>query len=234
MNRARAHEDLDWLTANRSYHYPKPFPTPAKAEASYDHINPSHYRGDRKFEPIAVIEDWGLNYHLGNAVKYIARNGRKPGEDPRQGLSKAIWYLERELERLGSNDEELPFEDTKLDNWTDGLWGGTPESVMPGLDDDYITFGIGEDVVNFSGALFSEEKPEFAGNYEGPLYAKHPELKKKDLSQFKSNEIVRSVIHPDGSITGTRKDGSTTVLRHAPGTYEAMVELDTYPSELEL
>ena len=46
-----------------------------------DMINPNHYRGDRQYEPIAVIEDWGLNYRLGNAVKYISRNGRKPGED---------------------------------------------------------------------------------------------------------------------------------------------------------
>ena len=83
MNNAR--RDEEWLRANR----------PQEAPSGYDHINPSHYKGDRAYEPIDVIEDWGLNYHLGNALKYIARNGRKPGEDPRQGLSKAIWYLER-------------------------------------------------------------------------------------------------------------------------------------------
>lgn len=69
-----------------------------------DMINPAHYRGNRKFEPIEVIEDWQLNYRLGNAVKYISRNGRKPGEDPREGLRKAIWYIEREIashERTG-------------------------------------------------------------------------------------------------------------------------------------
>lgn len=65
---------------------------------SYDSINPSHYRGDRKFEPIEVIEDWDLNYRLGNALKYISRSGRKPGEDPVEGLKKAIWYLEREID----------------------------------------------------------------------------------------------------------------------------------------
>ena len=64
MNNAR--RDAEWLAHNR----------PAKAPASYDHINPSHYKGDREFEPIDVIEDWGLNYHLGNALKYLARNGQ--------------------------------------------------------------------------------------------------------------------------------------------------------------
>ena len=67
---------------------------------TYDSINPSHYRGDRRHEPIDVIEDWGLNYRLGNAVKYIARNGRKPGENPVEGLKKAIWYIEREIQSL--------------------------------------------------------------------------------------------------------------------------------------
>ena len=65
---------------------------------SYDNINPGHYRANRKFEPIEVIEDWNLNYRLGNAVKYIARSGRKVGEDPVEGLKKAIWYLEREID----------------------------------------------------------------------------------------------------------------------------------------
>ena len=74
---------------------------------TYDKINPSHYHGDRKHEPIEVIEDWGLNYRLGCALKYIARNGRKPGEDPREGLKKAIWYLEREIASL---DTPSPYE----------------------------------------------------------------------------------------------------------------------------
>jgi hypothetical protein len=64
---------------------------------TFDPIRPDHYRQDRKYEPIKVIEDWKLNYNLGNAVKYIARNGRKIGEDPIEGLEKAIWYLNREI-----------------------------------------------------------------------------------------------------------------------------------------
>jgi len=77
---------------------------------SYDNINPSHYRGDRKFEPIEVIEDWDLNYRLGNALKYISRSGRKPGEDPVEGLKKAIWYLQREI---NSYELKPDFEDTQ-------------------------------------------------------------------------------------------------------------------------
>lgn len=44
------------------------------------------------------IRDQDLNYHLGNAVKYIARAGHK--EDAISDLSKAIHYLENEREFL--------------------------------------------------------------------------------------------------------------------------------------
>jgi len=63
----------------------------------FDPINPHHYHGERKIEPIEAIEDWQLNYNLGNALKYIARNGRKPGEDPNEGLLKAVWHLNRQI-----------------------------------------------------------------------------------------------------------------------------------------
>lgn len=55
--------------------------------------NPSHYTEGRKYEPIDVIEDWQLDFHLGNALKYIARAGRK--DSMKQDIEKAIWYLKR-------------------------------------------------------------------------------------------------------------------------------------------
>lgn len=46
------------------------------------------------------IEDKGLNSHRGNAVKYITRAGKKnPGKEI-EDLEKAVWYLQREIERL--------------------------------------------------------------------------------------------------------------------------------------
>ena len=47
------------------------------------------------------IRDQGLNYHLGNVVKYICRAGYK--EDDLKDLKKAIHYLENEIKfRQGS------------------------------------------------------------------------------------------------------------------------------------
>lgn len=60
--------------------------------------HPAHYCEGRRFEPIDVIEDWGLGFSLGNAVKYISRAGRKG--DALEDLRKARWYLDREIGRL--------------------------------------------------------------------------------------------------------------------------------------
>lgn len=61
---------------------------------------PPHYILGRAFEPIDVIEDWGLGFRLGNAVKYIARAGRKDPTRHIEDLCKARWYLDREIEKL--------------------------------------------------------------------------------------------------------------------------------------
>lgn len=69
---------------------------PALDRSGIDH--PDHYN-QGKFEAIDVIEDWKMNFHLGNAVKYIARAGKKKIEHRNEDLEKAIWYIRREIER---------------------------------------------------------------------------------------------------------------------------------------
>ncbi len=67
---------------------------------------PDHYCKGRKYEPRKVIHDWGLNFNLGNAVKYISRAGRK--NDILEDLMKARQYLDFEIEELEENIEEYP------------------------------------------------------------------------------------------------------------------------------
>ena len=65
-----------------------------------DNVNhPSHYT-DGKIEVIDFIEQKNLNFHRGNAVKYIARAGKKDPAKEVEDLRKAVWYLNREIERL--------------------------------------------------------------------------------------------------------------------------------------
>ena len=61
--------------------------------------HPAHYGGaDNTYEAIKVIEAWGLGFHLGSVLKYIARAGKKDSEI--QDLKKARWYLQREASRI--------------------------------------------------------------------------------------------------------------------------------------
>lgn len=63
-----------------------------------DMVNhPKHYNVG-KYEVIDVIEDWKLNFHIGNAVKYLARAGHKGDEI--EDLKKAIWYINRRIENI--------------------------------------------------------------------------------------------------------------------------------------
>ena len=84
-----------------------------------DAVNhPSHYT-DGKIEVIDFIEDKGLGFCLGNAVKYIARAGKKDATKEIEDLQKAVWYIERritELEKESNCDiEDLSeFDDAKI------------------------------------------------------------------------------------------------------------------------
>ena len=60
--------------------------------------HPSHYVEGRKFEPKDVIRDWGLNFNLGSAVKYVARAGRK--DDLVQDLKKAQEFIQFEIDAI--------------------------------------------------------------------------------------------------------------------------------------
>lgn len=67
-----------------------------------DAVNrPSHYAEgwSNGAEVIDITEN--LNFNRGNAVKYIARAGRKDAMKVIEDLKKARWYLNRELKRLG-------------------------------------------------------------------------------------------------------------------------------------
>lgn len=58
--------------------------------------HPAHYNAG-KIEVIDAIEDWKLNFHAGNVVKYVARHKHKNGIED---LKKARWYLDRLIANL--------------------------------------------------------------------------------------------------------------------------------------
>ena len=62
-------------------------------------INPDHYQGfSNGAEVINITEN--LNFCRGNAVKYLARAGRKDQAKTIEDLEKASWYITREINRI--------------------------------------------------------------------------------------------------------------------------------------
>ena len=82
---------------NNRYNWNMPGKINAEKEDVRSH--PSHYCFG-KYEPVKVIQDWGLSFCLGNVVKYLARAGRKDGNSKLQDLLKAKQYIEFEIEEL--------------------------------------------------------------------------------------------------------------------------------------
>ena len=79
------------------------------AETTTISIGPSYYKRGTT-DVWDFIRDQGLNFHLGNAIKYIFRAGYKDSKI--QDLEKAIHYLTNELDHeknlYNRTGEELP------------------------------------------------------------------------------------------------------------------------------
>lgn len=70
-------------------HVPDPVPDPVS--------HPAHYTA----YPVEVIQlTEHMNFCRGNAVKYVARAGLKDKSKEVEDLEKAVWYLNREIQRL--------------------------------------------------------------------------------------------------------------------------------------
>ena len=100
-----ATSDQDWIAQDQSRRVnellSRPY-TPAELRAAEsDPINhPSHYADgwSNGAEVIDITEH--LNFNKGNAVKYLARAGRKDPARELEDLHKAAWYVQREIARL--------------------------------------------------------------------------------------------------------------------------------------
>jgi hypothetical protein len=87
--------------------------------------HPPHYLTDAGIEAIDVMEQYGLGLHLGNAMKYLLRAGRK--DDLATDLRKAGWYVQRWLDGIWErNGVEFTSASDDVDG---GLAWRTPEQI---------------------------------------------------------------------------------------------------------
>jgi len=65
--------------------------------------HPNHYGGaDNQYEVIKIIEALNLDFHTGNAIKYLIRAGKKDPTKELEDLRKAAWYVYRKIKNLES------------------------------------------------------------------------------------------------------------------------------------
>jgi len=94
LNEAIPRLRLETLTMSTSS---QPITLGAVQEPKEDMVNhPLHYKSGG-IETIDFIESKGLNYRLGNVVKYITRADHKGNR--MEDLKKALWYLQREIDK---------------------------------------------------------------------------------------------------------------------------------------
>lgn len=71
-----------------------------------DPVNPSHYVSQGQYSALHVVQKWGLGFCLGNALKYISRVGKEPGESEITDLKKAVWYIRRHIHELDPKEPD--------------------------------------------------------------------------------------------------------------------------------
>lgn len=114
----------------------------------YNAFGPIDDDGTAKYEPIKVIEEWGMGpeFCVGNALKYIARAPHKGR--PIEDLKKAKWYLERAgvLSNKSGENSVIPTPDAHDMGWSRvaagwglrghlrnailNIWNGCPMSAV--------------------------------------------------------------------------------------------------------
>ena len=108
--------------------------------------HPAHYTTG-KIEVIDYIEDQKLPYHLGNAVKYISRAGKKDKDKTVEDLKKAVWYIQRYIGLINQGDTADGATDC-ADSTTDAADRANGSNDSDATDDQCISPTLSENFIN--------------------------------------------------------------------------------------
>ena len=136
-----------------------------KYDEHYKNLNP---------QPIEVIENWELDFHLANVLKYISRAGKKAGESELKDLEKAQVYLERKILKLKGGHNEYGYKEGQV--WT---CAENPEytlKIISLLNDGRMIVKVTDG--SFEGYVFFDKCGR--GNEEGYINFQLTVLKKEE------------------------------------------------------
>jgi transposase len=86
------------VSKTKYYHYLDEVQNKGVIMINHDPVSRPAYYTDGKIEVIDFIEDKKLGFHLGNAIKYISRAGKKDVLKTKEDLEKAIFYINRHIQ----------------------------------------------------------------------------------------------------------------------------------------
>ena len=78
-----------------------PSKEPIEAPTDFNPIEPHYYKTDLT----DFIEQHGLNFQRGNALKYIVRAGKKNSDKEIEDLQKALWYIQKEIQFVKTRNQ---------------------------------------------------------------------------------------------------------------------------------
>lgn len=75
-------------------------------ETPFEAVNhPAHYQ---RYPVECIVVAELCSFNIGSALTYLWRHGAKPGVDPIEDLEKAVWFIRREIQRLGAQPHDGP------------------------------------------------------------------------------------------------------------------------------
>jgi hypothetical protein len=107
---------------------------------------PAHYSFS-DLQPWDVIDAWGVDYYLGNVLKYICRAGRK-SPDRLVDLNKALHYLQKEVE-LAERELAESCAFTSPRKTTEDTTEDTTEETPPSWEGRVWSFGRGTKIEKY-------------------------------------------------------------------------------------
>ena len=89
------------------YEYDRNLDNALKMNEVEDKRIPEYYKGKEGYEARKVCDNFDLTYHIGTAVTYLLRAGKKEGNPTEQDIRKAINHLHFELDEIIKPNETL-------------------------------------------------------------------------------------------------------------------------------
>lgn len=97
-------------------------------------IVPTHYGGrDNPYEIVKIIDALGLDFQLGNTLKYIARAGKKDPSKHVEDLLKAKEYIDLEISKIKTEEAVVaPIEEDVREafDWTPPKFNSLQEEYL--------------------------------------------------------------------------------------------------------